>query len=197
MHRFKTAFALAIASCALLVAPAAAGAQTTTHGTSLTGAPVTGTANNGKAFTGHFSVQRFVTRNDKTYAVGLLTGRVGSRTITPRTVTMPTAITPGATTPTVPGAPATPASRHAQAAAMCPVLHLDLGPLSLNLLGLNVHLNEVVLDITAQSGPGNLLGNLVCTVANLLNPGTLPVAQVTGLLNILQQLLTTPALLNL
>lgn len=191
MHRFKTAFALAIASCALLVAPAAASA-TTTHGTSLVGAPVTGTTHAGKAFTGHFSVQRFVTRSGKTYAIGVLTGRLGSRTITPRTVAMPAAITPGATTP-APGAPAAPA----QAAAMCPVLHLDLGPLSLNLLGLNVHLNEVVLDITAQSGPGNLLGNLVCTVANLLNPGTLPIGQVTGLLNILQQLLGTPALLNL
>jgi EAL domain-containing protein (putative c-di-GMP-specific phosphodiesterase class I) len=26
-----------------------------------------------------------------------------------------------------------------------------------------------VLDITAQSGPGNLLGNLLCAIANLLN----------------------------
>ena len=42
------------------------------------------------------------------------------------------------------------------------VLHLVLGPLDLNLLGLVVHLNQVVLDITAQSGPGNLLGNLLC-----------------------------------
>jgi hypothetical protein len=29
-----------------------------------------------------------------------------------------------------------------------------------------------VLDITAQSGPGNLLGNLLCGVANLLNSPT-------------------------
>lgn len=59
------------------------------------------------------------------------------------------------------------------AAATCSILHLVLGPLDLNLLGLKVHLNRVVLDITAQSGPGNLLGNLLCAVAHLLD-GTSP-----------------------
>jgi len=53
--------------------------------------------------------------------------------------------------------------------ASCPILHLDLGPLDLNLLGLTVHLNEVVLDVTAVPGPGNLLGNLLCAVAGLLD----------------------------
>ena len=56
------------------------------------------------------------------------------------------------------------------AAASCPILHLVLGPLSLNLLGLQVNLNQVVLDITAIPGAGNLLGNLLCDIANLLNP---------------------------
>jgi hypothetical protein len=51
----------------------------------------------------------------------------------------------------------------------CPILHLDLGPLNLDLLGLQVHLNEVVLDVTAVPGPGNLLGNLLCAVAGLLD----------------------------
>jgi hypothetical protein len=77
------------------------------------------------------------------------------------------------------------------------VLHLVLGPLHLNLLGLHVNLNQVVLDITAQSGPGNLLGNLVCGIANLLNGGTTGAGQLTGLLNILQQLLNVPALTSL
>lgn len=69
----------------------------------------------------------------------------------------------------------------ADTAGSCPVLHLDLGPLDLNLLGLNVHLNEVVLDITAQSGPGNLLGNLLCAVAHLLDNNAL--GGITALLN--------------
>lgn len=51
----------------------------------------------------------------------------------------------------------------------CPILNLTLGPLDLNLLGLMVHLNQVVLNVTAQGGQGNLLGNLLCAVANLLN----------------------------
>ena len=51
----------------------------------------------------------------------------------------------------------------------CPILHLDLGPLDLNLLGLHVHLNEVILDIEAIPGAGNLLGNLLCAIAGLLD----------------------------
>jgi hypothetical protein len=51
----------------------------------------------------------------------------------------------------------------------CPILHLELGPLDLNLLGLRVQLNQVVLDITAIPGPGNLLGNLLCAIAGLLD----------------------------
>lgn len=53
----------------------------------------------------------------------------------------------------------------------CQILTLTLAPLDLNLLGLVVHLNQVFLTITAVSGAGNLLGNLLCDVANLLNPG--------------------------
>lgn len=51
----------------------------------------------------------------------------------------------------------------------CPILHLDVGPLNLDLLGLQVHLNQVVLDVVAVPGPGNLLGNLLCAVAGLLD----------------------------
>jgi hypothetical protein len=55
----------------------------------------------------------------------------------------------------------------------------------------------VVLDITAQSGPGNLLGNLLCSVANLLNGGSVLSQDLTGLLNIVQQLVGTRGLLSL
>jgi hypothetical protein len=54
-------------------------------------------------------------------------------------------------------------------AASCNVLNLVLGPLNLNLLGLVVTLNQVHLNITAV--PGELLGSLLCDVANLLNGG--------------------------
>jgi hypothetical protein len=51
-------------------------------------------------------------------------------------------------------------------------VHLALGPLDSNLLGVRVHLNQVVLDITAQGGPGNLLVNLLCAVGHLLDAPT-------------------------
>jgi hypothetical protein len=53
--------------------------------------------------------------------------------------------------------------------ASCDILRLVVGPLDLNLLGLRVQLNRVVLNITAEPGPGNLLGNLLCAVARLLD----------------------------
>jgi hypothetical protein len=67
----------------------------------------------------------------------------------------------------------------------CQVLDLVLGPLNLNLLGLVVTLNQVHLNITAVPGAGNLLGNLLCAVAGLLNGGGLSgvLGQIASLLN--------------
>jgi len=70
------------------------------------------------------------------------------------------------------------------AGATCTILDLVLGPLHLNLLGLVVDLNQVHLTITGQRGPGNLLGNLLCGLANALNGGG-----GGGLANLLNQLL--------
>jgi hypothetical protein len=67
-------------------------------------------------------------------------------------------------------------------AASCDILNLVLGPLDLNVLGLEVHLNQVVLDIVAVTGAGNLLGNLLCAVAGLLDGGG-PLGQIAALLN--------------
>ena len=67
---------------------------------------------------------------------------------------------------------ATKAATTAQPAATTPVLDLQLGPINLNLLGLNVMTSPICAKITATSGPGNLLGNLLTDVANLLNGGT-------------------------
>jgi hypothetical protein len=69
----------------------------------------------------------------------------------------------------------------------CDILHLELGPLDLTLLGVVVHLNQVVLDINAVAGPGNLLGNLLCSVAHLLDGANLNA--LVGALNHLLDLL--------
>jgi hypothetical protein len=55
----------------------------------------------------------------------------------------------------------------------CPILDLRLGPLNLDLLGLVVRTNRIHLEIVAQPGPGNLLGNLLCSLAGLLDRGPL------------------------
>jgi hypothetical protein len=64
----------------------------------------------------------------------------------------------------------------------CEILHLELGPLDLDLLGLVIHLEQVVLDITAEQGPGNLLGNLLCAIAGLLDGGA-PLNSIVRILN--------------
>jgi|tagenome__1003787_1003787.scaffolds.fasta_scaffold20986936_2 hypothetical protein len=80
------------------------------------------------------------------------------------------------------GDPVSGAARAAALAPSCDILNLVLGPLDLDLLGLQVHLDKVVLNIVAQSGAGNLLGNLLCAVAGLLdNTGAL--SQITDILN--------------
>jgi hypothetical protein len=71
----------------------------------------------------------------------------------------------------------------------CTILTLTLGPLDLNLLGLMVHLNQIVLTITAVAGSGNLLGNLLCAVANLLNNGGALQTLLSGLASLLNQIL--------
>ena len=53
------------------------------------------------------------------------------------------------------------------------VLHLDLQGLFLDLLGLEVDLDEVVLNVRAVPGEGKLLGNLLGEVAGLLDKGPL------------------------
>jgi AraC-like DNA-binding protein len=126
----------------------------------------TGTA---AAFAGTFTLQRFVATATGVNAVGVLTGIVTPAGGTPTSIVQNVVVPVSATqTPTV--------------AATCPILHLDLGPLALNVLGLTVDLNQVILDIAAQSGAGNLLGNLLCSVTGLLDsPG--------GLARLLNQIL--------
>jgi len=78
------------------------------------------------------------------------------------------------------------------AAATCPILHLVLGPLDLNLLGLRIQLNQVVLDITAESG-GGILGDLLCGIAGLLDNPTGLAALLNQILDLLDGILSTPA----
>jgi hypothetical protein len=50
--------------------------------------------------------------------------------------------------------------------ARCPILRLEIQELNIYLLGLRIATRApIVLDVSAQSGSGSLLGNLLCYVA--------------------------------
>ena len=115
-------------------------------------------------FNGVLTITNFAVQNGQIVAIGTLTG-----TLTDALGNV-TQITQDIVLPLI------------TATGTCQILHLELGPLDLNLLGVMVHLDKVVLDITAQAGPGNLLGNLLCTVAHLLD-GNAALVAVTNLLN--------------
>ena len=171
-------------SCALLGAvfatstvllPQIAEAQNTTNAQSLgssskvlvQGAVSNATGAAAGTFSGILNVTHFAVQNGQIVATGLLTG----------TITDPT----GATTAVSQSVTAPLAS----ASAGCPILSLTLGPLHVNVLGLVIDLNHVNLNIVSQPGSGNLLGNLLCAVANLLNNGGALQAIVNDLNNIL------------
>lgn len=64
----------------------------------------------------------------------------------------------------------TPAVGGPEEDGLCPILSLDIpSGLHLNLLGLAVDTSGICLDVSAQPGPGNLLGNLLCSLEDLLN----------------------------
>jgi len=67
--------------------------------------------------------------------------------------------------------------------AVAGVLHLDLDGLFLDLLGLEVNLNPVMLDVSARSGENNLLGNLLAAVSGLFDGGGGMLEPVESLLN--------------
>ena len=117
------------------------------------------------SFSGTGSVTNFSVVNGVLTAAGSVTG-----TLTNVTTGATQAVNTAFSTPVIGGT------------GPCKVLDLTLGPLHLDLLGLVVDLNQVHLQITAQPGPGNLLGNLLCSVAHLLDSNASP--------NALQQLAT-------
>ena len=154
---------------------------------------VTGTTSDGRQVSGTFTPSSFAVVDGALTATGTLQGMIRGHGRALRfDVPLTTPVT-GINGTALPTSGSATALRSALATAAtsgaCNVLNLDLGPLDLNLLGLQVHLDEVVLDITAQPGPGNLLGNLLCSVAGLLDNGS-PLSGLLGQLStLLNQLL--------
>jgi hypothetical protein len=162
---FATAVALAV--------PAASTAAPPSSGSTVV-VPITGTVTDllggAGSFVGTFTLQSVQVVNGQLTAVGTLSG------------TLTNAL--GNVIGTITNAPI---SIPLQASGTCDILNLTLGPLDLNLLGLMVHLDQVHLDISAQAGPGNLLGNLLCSVAHLLDSGNANV--LNAIANLINQIL--------
>ena len=158
-----TLLALVIVTMGLLMPTEASAA--------LGGVPITGTFTDSSGGTGHFlgtfNLQSFGVRSGKLVAIGTVVGTMADHT--------------GALLGTV--ATGNVALPVADPVGTCQILNLTLGPLHLNLLGLVVNLNTVHLTITAVSAPGNLLGNLLCAIANLLNGGIPDLGTLSTLLN--------------
>ena len=161
-----TAFALALTFLgAFLMLPGSAVAQTTYP-------DVTGTLPGGGTFTGSLDIRRFAVQNGQLVALGSLSGELtniagGTREVRNMNVAFPVTAIDVIDDPLLP--------------LTCDILHLELGPLDLNLLGLVVHLDQIVLDIDAQQG-GGLLGDLLCAIANLLDNNG-PLQSIARLLN--------------
>jgi hypothetical protein len=154
MSRLRMAALAALTVCAVSLGAAGTASAQDAAVPATKKVAITG-SNKGKDFKGTYTIQRFETRSGKLYAVGKLTGKLKNRRVSRSNVAIPAALTGND------GASA--------AQAACDILHLTLGPLDLNLLGLRVQLNQVKLDITAVPGAGNLLGNLLCALTGILD----------------------------
>jgi hypothetical protein len=162
--------ALTAASMAALTVAPSASAAPKPLATAPSTLDLTGTLAGGGSFVGQLTSLQFVNQNGNLAVTGLLTGTLTNAA--------------GTVLGSVTNLPITLPVAGAQAGGTCKILDLTLGPLDLNLLGLMVHLDTVHLEITAQQGPGNLLGNLLCGVAHLLDGGG-----GGGLANLLNRLL--------
>ena len=166
LHRIGLCVVAVVLATALMVPLSASAA------TGAINSAVQGSASGGRSFVGNLSITGFNLVNGAINATGTLTGNIldSAGNVIGNIGSVPISVPITAINGT------------------CPILNLTLGPLHLNLLGLHIDLNQVVLNITAQSGPGQLLGNLLCDIAHLLDSGGALQAIVNDLNQILTQL---------
>ena len=145
--------------------------------------PVTATiTGQAEPVAGTFTIKRFVKLGDGLGAEGTLALANGLTTAATMPVTATTTPLSGAAGPTI------------QQVGECEVLELTLGPLDLNLAGLEVHLDQVHLLITADPSGGllgSLLAGLLCGSGGSLLAGLLEnlAANLQQVINILNQIL--------
>ena len=124
-------------------------------------APIDGTTEDGRKVKGSFTPSKFSAVGDTLMVTGTVEGKILGKGA-------PKAFEKEITTPVQDAMAGSPTA--GKAVGTCDILNLVLGPLDLNVLGLEIHLDTVVLDIVANPA-GGLLGDLLCAVANLLDGG--------------------------
>ena len=193
----RTGVGLAIVLSAAGAAPS--GAQQT-GATRALSVPATGTFARGGEFKGTISINRFERRGTEIVAVGFVAGvlsrgsqavgtAVAGEVVWPVRVSsggvslvgQPAAASQGARVVRTAWSPRMSAAAPVPAqAATCPVLNIALGPTNVDLLGVQVALDAVALDLTGVTGTA--LGDLVCAASDLLG-------NVAGLVNVLNGIL--------
>jgi hypothetical protein len=187
----------------LLLAGVMPAAAETTHPQAVLTLPAVGAFRGGGDFEGTISINRFEQRENQVVAIGFVAGvltrgnhKIGTGVTGEKE--WPVAIrsggiviarghASGTVKPSLiafsPGTRS--AGRYVLAqAASCPVLDVALGPINVNLLGFEVALGAVALNIGGEMGTP--LGDLVCSASDLLGR----VAEVVNLLNSLLGLIT-------
>ena len=125
--------------------------------------PVVGTTAVGGAFSGVFNLASFAVQNGQVVALGTISGVLTSAEGVVGSVLSSVALPIDVGTTT------------------CGILQVDMAPSVQDLLGMQVDLSRINLDITANTG--GLLGNIFCTVSGLLG-------NATGLASVLTQILS-------
>jgi hypothetical protein len=176
-----------VAASSAPAAPAASTARTVAHtAQGRLVSRISGQTANGRSVTGYMTPLKFTRHDGKIFVRGLIHGVVHNNNGTTRTFD----VVRTKRVKSIEGVPIQTRQSGRALAPACDVLNLVLGPLHLDLLGLVVDLNRIVLNVVAQSGAGKLLGNLLCAVAGLLDGGLNGLlGRITNLLNrILAQL---------
>jgi len=154
---------------------------------------VSGVLADGGTFNGEVSIKKFgYDQATGLWVSGILNGTATSADGTVQNINRSFSQVHATLTPAASAASTSGASSFAVTQqASCGILDLDIGAIHLDLLGLVIDLAPIHLDITAVPGAGNLLGNLLCAVAGLLDPNGLLtdlINNLTTLLNLLNQI---------
>jgi hypothetical protein len=175
--RFPILVALTLIAT-LIAAPMHTSAKSS-HSNELKNIPVSGVLADGSEFTGKLTIESISYDAVEGLVIsGELKGKADGKHVKQDFANVPATLADGS-------APA----EGIQAQATCDILLLDVGPIFLDLLGLQLDLSQIVLDLDAVSGAGNLLGNLLCGVVGLLDP-------LTGLIQFIENLNQLLDLLN-